>query len=675
MKKLKKALESTITFDAKIARRFSKTDYNIAQGLNMSMYEHIEAEKARLSTPKWDVVSDLLASYRGMGEAGWKSTSGKILLGLYKKNSVAAKANKTVTNTKLLDLISRPEMLLLAYRAIKGNKGALTGAAEMDSDKFKSLNSDQQRLYLRSLTFPDKFNLADVLLASKLIRLGTYPWGSSKRVYVPKPGAAAKMRPITIPPFLDRVVQKSIAMVLEAIYEPFFEIKNRSFGFRPNKGVHDAITAATSNYTSGKITAIEGDIEAAYDTVNKETLLNILSEKIADRKFINFLRHRLSYDFVEIQDKKPVRIKPKDGIPQGGIDSPYLFNIYMSKLDDFVDTEIQDYLAKLNLKTQGKRSIAKAFGAARNKSVTSLKRQQKIKAQFQTVSDPALIQTIRISLFAEIKKNRYLRHIRRNLSSSDNQRKDLKLFYVRYADDWILLFNGDQQIASQIKEKIANFLLENLSLKLSPNKTIITDIRKEPAKFLGFYLKHPARGPIVKKLNNPDQHNKFNLQRKAGTIVWSAPDSQRLINKFHMKGFCDRKGFPRELPWLSCLEAHVIIERYNSVMRGFAEFYFGFIRNNSAIQRWIYILKFSCLKTLAQKYSTNISGIFKKFGHNMNDSSRRTLKVTVLLKVKNDVMQKDWILWTYKDLLKQVQYKERVSKIRDKFWDIELKKT
>lgn len=160
---------------------------------------------------------------------------------------------------------------------------------------------------------------------------------------------------------MDRVVQKAIAMILEAIYEPEFEALNRSFGFRPKKGVHDAIATITSTYSSGKVTAIEGDIEAAYDTVDKQKLIDILSKKIKDRSFLGIIRDRLDYDFVEVTPEGKSRRRPKKGIPQGGIDSPYLFNIYLNELDKFVHKEIQEYVEKKNEKLSVKRSFSKKF--------------------------------------------------------------------------------------------------------------------------------------------------------------------------------------------------------------------------------------------------------------------------------------------------------------------------
>jgi hypothetical protein len=76
----------------------------------------------------------------------------------------------------------------------------------------------------------------------------------------------------------------TIAIVLHCIYEPWFEKMNCSFGFRPNYGTHDSINAITSQYTNGMRTALEGDIEAAYDSVNRETLIKVLTRRITDKK-------------------------------------------------------------------------------------------------------------------------------------------------------------------------------------------------------------------------------------------------------------------------------------------------------------------------------------------------------------------------------------------------------
>jgi retron-type reverse transcriptase len=165
---------------------------------------------------------------------------------------------------------------------------------------------------------------------SYLLRTGQYPWGASRRIYVDKPGQKGKLRPITIPLHgYNIIVQSAITMILEAIYEPWFDKTNRSFGFRARKGVYDAIHClCLANYkTRGLHIAIEGDIKSAYDKVCREKRIEILGRKIKDRKFLALIHTRLDYPFWDNKEQK--YITEKEGIPQGGIYSPYLWNIYI----------------------------------------------------------------------------------------------------------------------------------------------------------------------------------------------------------------------------------------------------------------------------------------------------------------------------------------------------------
>lgn len=145
---------------------------------------------------------------------------------------------------------------------------------------------------------------------------------------------------------MDRIVQEAIKMVIEAIWEPYFEKMNRSFGFKSNKGSHDAIAALKSNYCNGLFRALEGDIKAAYDNVTKNIMVKELQTKIADKKFIKLIRDRLNYDYVDTKTNK--RHRPEKGIPQGGIDSPYLFNIYLYAFDTYIMEEIKNKIEKMN---------------------------------------------------------------------------------------------------------------------------------------------------------------------------------------------------------------------------------------------------------------------------------------------------------------------------------------
>jgi retron-type reverse transcriptase len=644
---------------------------------------YIDGEKIRLKTPRMSVVTDLIEYYKKLGSEK-KSSTALILQGIYNKNCKAASKGQVVTNERLLSVVSKPETLLLAYAAIKGNKGALTAASPVSEATFNNFNEQQKRLYLSSYSFPNKLSLDSFFAISALLKKGQYTWGTSLRIMIPKPGSA-KLRPLTIPPFMDRLVQKAIQLVLEAIYEPYFESMNRSFGFRANKGTLDAITALTSKKTNGMRTAIEGDIQAAYDTVNKEKLLAILGKRIKDKKFLELISSRLKYEFV-MKDTGE-RVTPEDGIPQGGIDAPYLWNIYMLEFDNFVHTKLQDYVDELNGKYADpvgesevdqaiphKRQSNKiftsnrAFGKKLLRSVKSLK-----SALVRLSPNSELAISKRAELFSMIRQVRLNNHQKNKISSAPNNKRFIRIFLVRYADDFILLTNGGVEVGIKLKAKLAEFLKTELGLVLSESKTVVTDITRKYAHFLGFELKGTARGPLrrIAVTRPKNSIKKFTLSRISGLLLWVQPDRQRLINRFHMKGFCDKNGFPLGLPWLSCLEPQVILERTNAVIRGFANFYLPSIRNRAKISRWIYILRFSCLKTLAQKYKCSIKKVFKRFGCNMRSRSTQTVEFTVIQKYGQDSFKRSWQLLTYSDLVSNENYLVRGKDMLRSFWDIE----
>jgi hypothetical protein len=95
------------------------------------------------------------------------------------------------------------------------------------------------------------------------------------------------------------------------------------------------------------------------------------------------------------------------------------------------------------------------------------------------------------------------------------------------------------------------------------------------------------------------------------------------------------------------------------------------IRNRAKIHRWIYILRYSCLKTLAQKYKGTIRKIFKRFGHNLNSKSNQTIRIRVVQTIKGQNYYKDWILLTYKDLVNNPNIKKAKLDNDKTFWRVE----
>lgn len=166
---------------------------------------------------------------------------------------------------------------------------------------------------------------------------------------------------------------------------------------------------------------------------------------------------------------------------------------------------------------------------------------------------------------------------------------------------------------------------------------MITDTKKCPAHFLGFEILSYRKAKYRKK-----EHG---LERSTNFPLIFRPDQTRLI--FHTRGFCDKKGFPISVPWLTGLEATVIIERYNATIRGLMSYYIGWVSQSGTMQRWVYILRYSCFKTLAHKYKSSISKIMIRFGADRQSSATKTIEAFARIKVGDISYEKGYKLVTF----------------------------
>lgn len=654
----KPGLIATLPYNKGEARKNMNISYYVAQSRNLKDLEFIRNEKRRLSTPKYGLVSEILDRFRNEGFTS-KSNSAKILYRIYRKNCAMARGEIPFEKTRnILSLVARQEILLMAYKRVKRNSGAM--AEVPDVNYRRNFDPVQRSFELRKRYLPDGISSSDFDSASYLILKGKYPWGSSRRIWLDKPGTDKK-RPITIPPFMDRVVQEAIKMVLVAIWEPYFEVVNRSF--RPNKSCGDAMIALTSLKTQGLFYAIEGDIKGGYDNVPKRKMISQLSNKIEDKKFLKFMAARLNYDYVD----QSGRTKPCTGIPQGGTDSPFLWNIHMHDLDRFIQNQLQSDVDRLNRRLPRKEVRYKPRRRADSKikylekELTSLR--ERIKSGFVPLPEVHVIRRRRFKLMREI-NSRKLKLLR--MPYEDPNSRTLRLFYVRYADDWILLSNANRQICERWKGLIKDFLWNDLCEPLSVEKTFITDIRYAPAYFLGFELRRHKRGRLMYAYKG----GKWRLTRSPGLLVYAYPDRQRLIRRMHSKGYCEKDGFPRAVPWLSNLEPFIIIERFNATIRGLIQYYAGFVRKSS-LHRWVYILRYSCLKTIARKYQSSINKVYKRFGKNLSSSTFKTIAVTVNVTVDGVTYEKEWSLLTFEEAHSAALRVGLKRTLTDRFWEIE----
>ena len=217
-----------------------------------------------------------------------------------------------------------------AYAKISKNKGALT-QGHKDDNSMKSFGVEKAKV------ITDK------------IKKGIYKFKPVKRTWISKPGKKTK-RPLDIPTQSDRIVQEAVRGILEAIYEPLFEEHaelthnlNNNYGFRSQKSCWTAISRIEQFSKLCNI-AIEGDIVSAYNNVDHDVLIKLLSKRIKDKVFLKFIREMLQSG---IMDGKHFK-HSLNGTLQGGIVSPLLFNIYMFELDKYVYEEIMKPIIKEN---------------------------------------------------------------------------------------------------------------------------------------------------------------------------------------------------------------------------------------------------------------------------------------------------------------------------------------
>ena len=160
-----------------------------------------------------------------------------------------------------------------------------------------------------------------------------------RRVHIPK-GDGSKTRPIGIPTFEDKVLQRAVVMVLEAVYEQDF--LGCSYGFRPNRSAHEAIEALWhAIMTVGGGWVLEADIESFFDSVNHAKLRKVLSQRVRDGVLTRLIGKWLNAGVME----EGVVYHPESGTPQGGVISPLLANIYLhDALDVWFEREVKPRL-------------------------------------------------------------------------------------------------------------------------------------------------------------------------------------------------------------------------------------------------------------------------------------------------------------------------------------------
>ncbi|MBC8462279.1 MAG: group II intron reverse transcriptase/maturase [Deltaproteobacteria bacterium] len=221
---------------------------------------------------------------------------------LRRKIYLKAKSEKTWRFWGLYVHVCKIETLRQAYKLVKKNNGA----PGIDGVTFEAIEKSGLDGFLSKM-------------ANELVS-GTYQPMGNRIKEIPKGGG--KVRVLGIPAIRDRVVQGALRLIIEPIFEADFQ--DGSYGYRPRRRAHEAVSRVSEAVVENKTMVIDVDLESYFDNIRHDILLGKVAQRVDDDKIMRLL-------------KMILKASGKRGVPQGGVISPLLANIYLNEVDKMLE--------------------------------------------------------------------------------------------------------------------------------------------------------------------------------------------------------------------------------------------------------------------------------------------------------------------------------------------------
>ena len=527
-------------------------------------------------------------------------------------------------NTCVKNLLRLPWFWILCYESIKSNPG-------MHSLGGSSLLSNNNETI-------DGISLDYFYKLSKSIVSGNFNFGPIRKIEIPK--SSGGTRSLGIADSRDKIVQKGITIILEAIVEHKF--LDCSFGFRRGLSCHSAISYIRKKIPSG-LWAIEGDISKCFDHFDHKRLVSLISKNhVSEQMFIDLLYKAIKTKIVSINGQF---FKNKIGVAQGSVVSPILCNIYLHELDNFIINS--NVLSKFR---QGKAStINPAFNKLIKLTKDEILEGEGIGKMRGKLKKWKFFHKLRVQ---KIKKAEQLNIARRKLVG-----KNRRIAYVRYVDDFIIFVWGTKNDCLEIKSLTKTFLKEDLDLNLSEDKTKITFLKKQKANFLGFQI-WQSLGYLMSSKKDVNPMGQID-RKKMGTkyrlptmqtprvrVTFSMDIVLRKLVERNMLRFKNGKFFPCSFKPALQYTIPNIINYLKSVFRGISNYYGAADNWYDAKTIYNYFGKFVVAMTIAHKTKSKTPKIFKKYGYNLAYKNENNKIIAEYGNLTNSTFKKSILNWT-----------------------------
>lgn len=464
----------------------------------------------------------------------------------------------------LFRLLENPLLWYEAYANIYANKGAITPGVDG--------------------TTLDGFSAARVTSIMTQLKNGTYRFQPVRRTYVPKKNG--KKRPLGIPSGDDKLVQEVVRIILERIYEPLFD--ENSHGFRPRRSPHTALEQIDQQWQAVKW-MVDMDIRDYFNTINHTVLMGLLKKKIADARFLRLIQAMLDAGYLEDWTYHATY----SGVPQGSIVSPILANVYLHELDNFMRSMKSQF--DIGKKRKKSASYARCCGTIERlrRKGDSLKGKEGQEQAFQA--------------------------IRQEIRRVDQQRKRLpcgdpfdsgykRLYYCRYADDFVIGLIGSYADAERVQQEVRRFIQDHLKLSIAEEKAHICHSKKG-VTFVGYDVRTYSGNRTV-RLKRGTRHT---------TLKSVSEHIQLHVPRDKAQKFCAQKGYGtydtgkaiHKPEWLHLSDPEILLA-YNGELRGLANYYALALDVKMALHKLAWLWQQSLFKTLAGKHKTRVSKIAKR---------------------------------------------------------------